>query len=234
MKLFIYFLLAVLSYADIRVAVAGNVAFAIKDLGSVFYKQTHIKIIPIISSSGKLTAQITRKAPYDVFLSANVKYPMYLYTHHIITTPPRVYAQGQLVLFAKNGIHRFDEIFSAKKIAIANPKTAPYGRATREFLQHKHLYHKLQPKLIIAPNISAAFSYAMQITNYGFVARSLLFAYPALNNKEHYILLDSKYYSPIKQAAALISNTPQARKFYNFLFSTAAKEIFKKYGYIVP
>jgi len=218
-------------FANVKVATAGNVSFAIKDLAKEFYKQTHIKIIPIIGSSGKLTAQIENNAPYDIFLSANMKYPNYLYNKKIAKTKPKIYAKGKLVLFSKKGIKFFDEIFNAKKIAIANPKTAPYGMATIEYLKNKHIYNKLKHKFIIASNISTTFSYAVKVTNYGFIAKSLLFKFPKLNNKNHFIELDKKLYSPINQGVVLLSNKLEAKKFYNFLFSKKAKEIFIKYGY---
>jgi len=230
-KLLILFLFFSLSFGDVKVATAGNVAFAIKDLIKEFYKETHIKVIPIIGSSGKLTTQIENGAPYDIFLSANMKYPNYLYLHHKALTKPKIYAQGKLVLFCRDGIKSFNDIFKASKIAIANPKTAPYGMATKEYLQNKKIYNKLKPKFIIANNISTAFSYSIKVTNYGFIARSLLFKFPNLNNKNHFIELDKNSYKPIKQGVVLLTTNPQARKFYNFLFSKKAKDIFLNYGY---
>jgi len=231
MRFLLFVLVFNFLFADVRVATAGNVAFAINDLAQEFYKKYHIKVIPIIGSSGKLTAQIERKAPYDIFLSANMKYPEYLYQKGFAKTAPKVYAKGKLVLFAKNGLNSFEDIFNAKKIAMANPKTAPYGMATKEYLENRHLYQKLKSKFIIGGNISSTFSYAMKITNYGFVAKSLLFKFPKLNNHKHFIELDSSLYSPIKQGVILISNKIEAKKFYNFLFSKIAKDIFLKYGY---
>ena len=233
MKLLIFLFFITSLFADVRVATAGNVAFAIKDLANHFYQKTHIKVIPVISSSGNLTNQIRRGAPFDVFLSANMKYPEFLYQNKLAITKPKIYAKGRLVLFAKNGIKNIYELFSAKRIAIANPKTAPYGKATIEYLKNKHLYAKLKNKFIIAGNISSTFNYALQVTNYGFIAKSLLFKFPNLNNKNHYIDLDTKYYSPINQGIVLLKNKPEAKKFYNFIFSKEAKEIFLKYGYII-
>ena len=233
MKLLVILFFITSLFADIRVATAGNVAFAIKELANQFYKETKIRVIPIISSSGNLTAQIERGAPFDIFLSANMKYPEYLYNLKKAITKPKVYAKGRLVLFAKNGIKSIDDLYSAKKIAIANPKTAPYGKATIEYLKNTKLYDKLKNKFVIGGNISSAFSYALKITNYGFVAKSLLYKFPKLNNKNHYIDLDTKYYSPIKQGIVLLKDNKEARKFYNFIFSKKAKEIFLKYGYII-
>lgn len=233
MKIFFSFLFCTFLFADIKVASAGNVAFAIQDLAQEFYKQTKIKITPIIASSGKLSIQIQRGAPYDIYLSANMKYPQFLYEHNLTKTKPKVYAKGKLVLFSKNKLKAFDDIFGAKKIAIANPKTAPYGMATKEFLQNKRLYDKLKSKFVIGSNISSTFSYTMKAVDLGFVAKSLLFKFPKLNNKEHFLDLDDSLYSPIKQGVVLVSSKKQAKEFYQFLFSKQAKKIFIKYGYDV-
>jgi len=230
MKKLIFLILTTALFADIRVATAGNVAFAIKDLAKEFKKQTNINVIPIISSSGKLTAMIEKKAPFDIFMSANMKYPEYLYQKHL-SNKPKVYAKGKLVLFSKTGIKSINDILKADKIAIANPKTAPYGKATIEYLKNTNLYNKVKNKFVIAGNISSAFSYAMKVTDYGFVAKSLLFKFPNLNNKNHYIDLDSSKYTSIKQGIVKLNNKSETNKFYNFIFSKKAKEIFRKYGY---
>jgi len=233
MKKLLLLLFVTFVFGDIKVATAGNVAFAIKDLGKEFYKEYHIRVVPIVGSSGKLTAQIERGAPYDVFLSANMKYPEYLFEHEKTITEPVVYAKGKLVLFARDGLKDgLNDLFKAKKIAVANPKTAPYGVLTEHYLKDKNLYHKLKSKFVIAPNISATFSYAMKVTNYGFVARSLLFKFPKLNNKKHFIELND-FYERTSQGAVLLTDKESAREFFRFLFSQKAKNILKKYGYDV-
>jgi len=223
--LFLLFI-TIYAFANVKVATAGNVAFAINDLADIFYKQTHIKVIPIIGSSGKLASQIENHAPYDIYLSANMKYPQYLYNKHLAITKPKVYAKGKLVLFSK---YKEFDLLKAKKIAIANPKTAPYGTLSIKYLKEKHLYSKVKNKLIIAPNIAAAFNYAVRIVDCGFVAKSLLFKIPKYNNPAYYKNLD--FNETTFQGVVLLTNNPQAKKFFNFLFSSQAKKIFKKYGY---
>jgi molybdate transport system substrate-binding protein len=218
MKFIIIFITTFL-FADIRVASAGNVAFAIRDLAKEFKKETGINVVPIIASSGKLTAMIEKKAPFDIFMSADMKYPEYLYQRHL-SSKPKVYAKGKLVFFSK-GL----DILQCKKIAIANPKTAPYGKATIEYLKNMHLYDKVKNRLVIAPNISSAFSYAMKVTDCGFVAKSLVFNYP-------YEDLELKY-TPIKQGVVKLNNKPQTNQFFNFIFSKKAQQILEKYGYDV-
>ena len=232
-KLFLFFILSIQLFGNIRVATAGNVAFAMNDLVKEFYKETNIKVIPVIGSSGKLTAQIKFNAPFDIFLSANMKYPNYLYKIGKGVKKPKVYAKGRLILFSKNGINKIEELFQQKSIAIANPKTAPYGQATIQYLKNRKLYNRLKNKFVFAPNVSATFSYAMQVTDSGFIARSLLFKFPKLNNSKYFIKLDESKYPPIEQGVLLLNNKKESVKFYNFLFSKKGKQIFRNYGYII-
>ena len=233
MKKLFLLLLTTFLFADVKVATAGNAAFAIQALVKVFYEKTHIKVTPIIGSSGKLAAQIENGAPYDVYLSANMAYPEYLFKKNLTITKPVVYAKGKLVLFAKNGVKSIKDLLNATKIAIANPKTAPYGALAIDYLRDQNLYDKLKDKFVIAPNIAAALNYAMRATNYAFIAKSLIFKLPKkYQNKNHYIELDD-FYERTSQGAVLLKDREEARKFFLFLFSPQAKEIFKRYGYDV-
>ena len=230
LKLILVFISTFL-FADIKVATAANVSFAMKDLVKEFQKQNNINIKIIIGSSGKLTSQIENGAPFDIFLSADMKYPKYLYLKGVSKTKPKKYANGKLILFSKHKIKSIKDILKANKIAIANPNTAPYGKATIKYLQNSNLYKKLKHKFVIGSNISSAFSYGMKITDYAFIAKSLLFKFPHLNNKNHYIDLDPSKYTPIQQGVILLTNNKNAEKFYNFIFSKTAQKIFIKYGY---
>ena len=228
MKIIFFILFLTISlFGEVKVATAGNVAFAIKELAKEFYKKTSIRVVPIISSSGKLSAQIERGAPFDLFLSADMRYPNYLYKKGVGVEPPKVYAIGKLIFFSKNG----SSILDCQKIAIANPKTAPYGKATIEYLKNSNLYSKVKDRFVIGGNIASAFNYAIRVTDCGFVAKSLLFKFPNLNNKNHYTDLDSSKYTPIKQGVLLLNRKEESLKFYNFLFSDEGREIFGNFGY---
>jgi molybdate transport system substrate-binding protein len=118
----------------INIAVAANVSYAIDDLIKEFNKTNpNTKVVVTLGSSGKLTAQIKNGAPYDVFMSANMKYPNALFEDKIAITKPIVYAQGSLAILSSKkrdfnlGINIITDE-KIKKIAIANPKTAPYGK----------------------------------------------------------------------------------------------------------
>jgi molybdate transport system substrate-binding protein len=230
---------------DIRLAVAANVSYAVESLISEFQRNyPQINIDYTVASSGKLTAQISNNAPYDIFLSANMHYPEYLYEKKLTLEKPKLYAQGSLILlsvkkrdFSKNiALLNTQQI---RRIAIANPKTAPYGKAAKEMLQNAHLYTQVKKKFIYGESIGQALMFTLKAADVGIVAKSLLFApkLKHLKNKEHFCDIDSKLYTPIDQGAVLLQhakNNKDAKLFYNFLFSEQGKRILQSYGYLIP
>lgn len=224
--------------SELKIAAASNVSYAIKPLIKAFNKKyPNIKVRYTLGSSGKLTAQIKHKAPYDIFLSANMKYPNALYKENLAIEKPKVYARGSLVLFSyKNrDLKDLTTVNEVNKIAIANPKTAPYGKATYEALNKVDLYNKNKKKFVYAENISQTVQYAITATDIGFIAKASLFSpkMKKFKKNSNYIDIDSSLYNPINQGIALLNNKKQSIAFSNFLFSKEAKEVFKAYGYKV-
>jgi len=229
-------------FADsVKIAAAANLSYALPELTKAFKKispQTKLKFT--IGGSGKLAIQIDRGAPYDLFLSANMHYPQKLYLHHKALQKPKVYAMGSLVLFSKKqrnlqkGIKLLVDP-SIDSIAVANPKTAPYGKAAKEALINAKIYSIVRSKLIYAESISQTLVYALKAADIGIVAKSAMYAPRLSHFKEgkNYIDIDPKLYKPIKQGVVLLSKEKEAKKFYEFLFSKKARDIFKKYGYRV-
>ena len=227
----------------ITIAVAANVSYAIEDLKTQFH-QLHpdIKVRVILGSSGKLTAQIKNGAPYGLFMSANMKYPQALYKEKIAITKPIVYTQGALAYLSskKRDFTRGITLLrdkNIKRIAIANPKTAPYGIAAFEALKNAKLIKKLKPKFVYGESISQTVSYAVTAADIGLIAKSSLYSKKMLHFKEgsNWASIDSKLYTPIKQGIVLLQeskNSLDYRAFYDFILSDSAKTIFKKYGYI--
>jgi molybdate transport system substrate-binding protein len=233
MKFLITLLFSVFLFAnEIFVASAAGNAYAIPE---IIKKYNEIypddKIHLIFASSGKLTAQIMHGAKYDIFLAANMKYPYILYQRGVALTKPKIYSYGAIVLFSRKPLKRDYKkiILNASSIAIANPKTAPYGMAAVEFLKNTGLYDKVKNKLVYAETVSAAFNYSLHSTDIGIIAKSLLFS-PNTKKYKNWIDLPNKY-TPITQGVVLLNK--KAENFYNFLFSNAAKEVLEKYGYIV-
>ena len=229
---FLLFVAATYGFSDtINVAVAGNLLYPIKKIKKEFekkYKNEHLNLI--INSSGKLTAQIMHGAPYSVFLSANMKYPKFLYSNGKGILPPKIYAKGLLVFYSNPVIHNIKEIEKFKKIAIVEPKVGPYGKKALEVIKNAHL--NVKNKLVYAETISQAFYYGLNVTNAAFVAKSVLMSDNGKKYKFYHIPV--KYYTPVNQGILLIDNSNTARKFYNFMFSKDVKSILKKYGYKLP
>ena len=243
-KIVLLFILALFANASgIKVAVAANVSFAINDLISLFNsKYRDIKVNVILGSSGKLNAQIKRGAPFDVFMAANMRYPQDLYDNALAFGPPKIYAQGGLAIFStkqrdfSKGIYIVKER-SISRVAIANPNTAPYGKAAAEALKHANIYSEIKDKLVYAESISQTVQYAMTAADIGFIAKSSLFSSKMKKFKKdkNWIEVNKSLYTPIKQGAIIIKatkNLKEAKEFYNFIFSKEAKKVFKKYGYL--
>lgn len=227
------FMLDIVFAKTILVAAAGNTAYALPEIKKAFNKfYPNINLKFIISSSGKLTAQIQNGAPFDVFLSANMKYPNYLYSKHLAVTKPKIYAKGALVVFSvRKKLKSLNDLINCQTIAVANVKTAPYGKAAIEILKNVKLYKKVKDKLVYVETVNQVVSYVKNAVDVGFVAKSTMFAPKMKQYKNNYIDIDSKLYSPINQGIVIIKKSPEARKFYNFILSKEAKKIFKRYGY---
>lgn len=221
----------------IRIAAAANLQFAIKPLSEAFTVETGYACEVIIASSGKLTAQIVQGAPFDIFLSADMKYPQKLSTEGLLQGPPEVYAYGHMILWSmKKELLRSPDSLNLEQInyfAIANPKTAPYGRAAVEVLEYYKLLKKLEPKLVYGENIAQANQFiTTQAADLGFTAKSTIKALH-LANRGFWLEVDPKSYTPISQGVALLksSENPASRQFYDFLFSAKGKEILNTFGY---
>lgn len=222
------------------VAAAANIQFALTDVVAEFEKTHSTTTNIVIGSSGKLTAQIQQGAPYSLFLSADKKYPEFLFDNEKATALPEVYALGKLAIWSNKAlkIDTLEDLKSEKikKIAIANPKTAPYGKQAEKVLKYYQLWDAIQHKLVFAENIAQTNQYILSgACDVGITAFSTAFA-KNINQKGTWIKIDPNAYLPIQQGAVITQfgqkNHPELTKqFYNFLFSESAKTIFAQYGY---
>jgi molybdate transport system substrate-binding protein len=245
-KLFIIALiLSINIYAQtIKIAVSANVSYAINDLIEEFNRlNPDIKVQVTLGGSGKLVAQIRHNAPYQIFMSADMNYPQALYKDKIAINQPKIYAEGALAYFSikARDFSKGMDILNNKnirKIAVANPKTAPYGRATKEALINAKLYDKLKSKFVYGESISQTVSYATRATDIGFIAKSSLFS-PYMKKYQKGVNwedVEPKLYKGINQGIVILTNgkdSKEIEKFYDFILSDRAKEIFKRFGYRV-
>jgi molybdate transport system substrate-binding protein len=125
-----------------------------------------------------------------------------------------------------------------QKIAIANPAAAPYGKAAFDAISAAGIYDDIKAKFVYAESISQAVTYALTAADIGFVAKSSLYSVQmsAYRENVHWHSVDPTLYTPIKQGIVLLKNadSPEYKAFYDFIFSDAAKSIFKQYGYMLP
>lgn len=225
----------------LHIAVAANAQFVAVKLKEAFKKEAGIDAELTVSSSGKLTAQIEQGAPFNIFLSADMKYPEELYSKGFATAKPQVYAYGALVLWTLKNLN-LDKALAVllhndvQKIAIANPKLAPYGEATIQALTRQRLLPQLQSKLVYGESIAQVNQYLLSgAADAAFTAKSVVLD-TAVSGKGKWIEVTQDWYNPIAQGVVVIKQTNAAQmraanQFYQFLFSRKAKDIFKKYGY---
>ncbi|HKK78996.1 MAG TPA: molybdate ABC transporter substrate-binding protein [Phaeodactylibacter sp.] len=227
----------------LRVATAANVQMAMSELADTFQHLHNIRIEPTVSSSGKLTAQIIEGAPYHLLLSADTKYPETLLQKGAAVGRTKIYAQGKLVVWTLNAVELSPDpayLLSERvtKIAVANPKNAPYGAQAMAYLQYYGVLEKLRDKLVYGESVAQTNQYiTTRAVDLGITAMSVVLS-PAMEGKGHWVELPEGSYQPIQQGAVITdfgqSDAAEASQlFFRFLSSTVAKRIFQRYGYRV-
>lgn len=231
--------------AQITVAAAADLQFAMQDVSARFQKESGKTVTVSYGSSGNFFQQLQNGAPFDMFFSANLDYAKKLQTAGL-TEPGSYYeyATGKIVLWVPNeskidlnsGIKVLLDP-SVKKIAIANPQHAPYGQAAVAAVQKENIYDKVKDKLVLGENISQTASFvASGSADIGIVALSLVVS-PNLKDKGRYVEVPSSEYPPIQQACVILrasKNKDAAQQFLAFVRTAAIADVLKKYGFDVP
>ncbi|HUH46621.1 MAG TPA: molybdate ABC transporter substrate-binding protein [Arenibacter sp.] len=225
----------------ISIAAAANMQLPMEAIAKRFTDKYQIPCELIIGSYGKVTAQIVEGAPYDIFVAANMKYPEAVYNAGKAMARPEVYAHGKLVLWSMSldtpvSINTLTET-SIRHIAIANPKTAPYGLAALEVLHHYGLFAELENKLVYGESIAQTDQFiTSKAAQVGFTAMSTVLS-PRMKGKGHWMEIDAEKYAPIGQGVVTLKRkgieVQGVGEFYDFLFSDEAKEILKDFGYLM-
>lgn len=216
--------------------------FAMEALIEAFEEATAIPCEAVVSSSGKLTAQIKEGAPFDVLVAADLKYPQDLVNAGLADAPARVYAYGQLVLWTQvEGLKPSMNMLTdagIRHIALANPKTAPYGRAAMQVLDYYGLKAAVADKLVYGESIAQTNQFINTgAADLGFTAMAVVQS-SVISGQGAWIPLPAESYDLIEQGVVVIKGEGErlirARQFADFLLSPAAKEILDKFGYLSP
>ncbi len=197
-------------------------------------KHPGVKLMLSYGSSGNIYRQILGGAPYDVFLSANELYPKKLVELGMAHEPTE-FARGRLAVFStRYRVDSLNVLERAGRVAIANPKYAPYGRAAVEFLKRSGIYEKVKRKLVYGSNVGQAFQFVVAGgADAGVVSLSLVLAY----GKGSYLIVPEGMHSPIRHVAVITERGLEkkaSRKFVEYLRTTEVGHILKEYGFGVP
>ena len=231
--------------ARITVAAAADLQTALPDIASGFERKTGITVTLTFGSSGNFFAQIQNGAPFDVFLSADADYPRQLAASGFVD-PQTIYqyADGGLVLWTRadsgidvgKGLTMLQDA-RVRRIAIANPAVAPYGRAAVAALKSAQVYDTVRQKLVNAENVTQAAQFAESgNADVALIGHALALG-PSLKPKGRFAAVPATLHPPIVQAAAVVTaskNKEQARAFLTYLKGADARRILQSFGFDVP
>lgn len=228
------------STPEIAVAAAANLTDVLNEIASNFTKSTGVRVAISYGATAQLAQQIENGAPFDVFAAADVEHVDGLVQKKYLLADTRsIYAQGVLALWIPKGdapgVAGLPDLVkrSVRYISVANPATAPYGKAAIDALRKANVWTKVEPKVVYATNISMAKQYAGSgNADVALTAYSLVLREPG-----KVLLVDQSLYDPIDQALGVVAaskNVAEARRFAAWLLGADGQAIFKKNGYIAP
>jgi molybdate transport system substrate-binding protein len=228
---------------SVAVAVASNFAPAARDLTAAFEQQSDIAVKISAASTGKLYAQISNGAPFDVFLAADAERPAMLEEAGLAITGSRfTYAQGNLVLWSRDPAPKNKdcrerlERLGGRRLAIANPVTAPYGLAAQQTLENLGLWERVEPQLVMGENIAQTLHFVSSgNASLGFIAAAQALD-ARLPEASCAWAVPTDLHEPIAQQAVLLARgeSPAAIAFLKFLKSPAGLSIIEQHGYTLP
>jgi molybdate transport system substrate-binding protein len=243
--LLLLFVAASAGAQTITIAAASDLQTVFPALAAQFQRETGHPVSPVFGSSGNFFTQIQNGAPFDLFFSADIDYPRQLEAAHLAVAGSLYeYAAGRIVLWTRKdsgidlarGLAVLDDP-RVRKIAIANPEHAPYGRAAVAALQHDGVYDRLKSKLVLGENISQAAQFVQSgNAEVGIVALSLTLS-PEAKSVGVSRDIPANAYPPIDQAVVILSssrNIEIARQFVAFLKKPDVVRLLQSYGFSLP
>lgn len=234
---------AMAAATPLRLAAAADLKFAMDEIVAKFAEvEPTTRVEPIYGSSGKFHAQIVNGAPYDLYFSADIAYPQELAAKGHAASAVIPYARGRIVLWSgKVEASRLtlDDLADPRfaRIAIANPRHAPYGQRAEEALRAKGLWETLQPRLVFGENIAQTAQFVQSgNAQIGIIALSLALN-PELGKRGGYYLIPEELHAPLEQGFVITrrgGERPEARRFADFMQGETARAILRHYGFALP
>lgn len=227
----------------ITIAAAADLKFAMDEIAQAFNKTNPAdKVEVTYGSSGKFHKQIQQGAPYDMFFSADIAFPRELVKAGMVASEVIPYAFGRIVLWSATQDASKMTLASLAdpkitRVAIANPKHAPYGKRAEEALRATGVWEVVQPKLVYGENISQTAQFALTgNAQVGVVALSLA-VHPELAGKGGYWLIPENLHQPLEQGFVITKraeNNLLAKRFAEFISSKPARAVMTKFGFVLP
>ena len=228
---------------QITIAAAADLKFSMDEIVTGFNKSHSGDEVQVVyGSSGKFHTQIQQGAPHDLFFSADIAFPRELAKQGQAASEVKPYAIGRIVLWSADMDAARMTLASLAdqkitKVAIANPKHAPYGKRAEEALRASGLWDKVQAKLVFGENISQTAQYVQSgNAQVGIIALSLVLN-PELSKKGGYYLIPVNLHNPLEQGFIITrhgADKPLAKQFADYMGSKQARTIMTKYGFVLP
>ncbi len=219
---------------------ASDLDMAFREINPLFEKATGARVTLVIGSTGNLAKQIEHGAPADVFFAANESFVDDLRAAGAVIPQTRtLYAQGRIVLAVpKRSVITVRELADllkpeVRRVAIANPAHAPYGRAAQEALERAGVWEKVKPKLVYGENIR----HALQFVETGAVEAGIVALSIADAPGIAYAPIERALYAPLNQVAAVVRRSPHPdldAAFIQFVNGAEGRPILKRYGFLLP
>ncbi|MFD2201664.1 molybdate ABC transporter substrate-binding protein [Shivajiella indica] len=225
----------------VLVAAAADLRFAMDSIIQIYPNATEIEVI--YGSSGKFFEQISNGAPFDLYFSADLSYPKKLQENGKTVSDIYPYGIGRLVIWSKKDLGRSYSLEMLKdpqyrKIAIANPRHAPYGQRAEEALKHFGVFEQVKPKLVFGENIAQTAQFVSSgAADIGIIALSLALSPNMQKMNQKYYLIPESSHQPLIQGAVLVKKTtqnPGAIKFFDFVKEEQARLILTHFGFTQP
>lgn len=229
---------------ELTIAAAADLKYAMAEVVKNFHaRYPDDKVEVIYGSSGKFFTQLSNDAPFDMFFSADIKYPRELEKNGMTAGPARPYSIGRIVLWslkpelAKLPLKSLPGNTAIHKFAIANPQHAPYGRRSQEAMQHEGVWDVMQPKLVLGENIAHTTQFVDSgAAEAGIIALSLALS-PNMQGKGGWTLIPDAWHEPLEQGFVITKRAaanPLAKDFASYMTSEPARAVMRRYGFVLP